>query len=131
VNAVRFRQTWRQVAPPWLLLVGFTLARPRLDHPVDLAVSVATATAAAFVVRRMGVTVTPEEVVVHRIRSRHVPWERVEWVEHVRTLGGHGVRLVVDGRRIGLSAPVHTPYLAPDPAFEEKLATIQRYRDGG
>lgn len=123
---VRYRQTWRQVAPLWVAFASFVLASVALDDPPPVAIGIPVATA-ALLSRWFGVTLGPDEVVVHRFGSRHVPWTRVERVERYRMLGGAGVRLVVDGRRVGLNAPAHVPVLGPDRAFDEKASTIERY----
>jgi hypothetical protein len=73
------------------------------------------------------VVLTPEALTVTGFGGRSFPWTSIEEVLRVKQLGGHGVRIVVDGRRRGLVAPVHTPVVAPDPRFEEKAATIERY----
>lgn len=123
---VRYRQTWRQVAPMWAAFAAFTLANVVQSDPPPLAIGIPIATA-ALLSRWFGVTLKPDEIVVHRFGSRHVPWTRVDRVERYRMLGGSGIRLVVDGRRVGLNAPAHMPVLGPDPAFDEKASTIERY----
>ena len=126
---IRYRQTWRQVLPYGVVLFGVMAlsSRPTSPRLVDMLSAAAVAGAAILGVRHAGVVVTPETITVTRLRRRTIPWSRVEAVEPLRTFGGRGVPIVVDGRRRALPVPVDTPFLAPDPAFDEKAATIERY----
>lgn len=132
---VRYRLEWRQM--PWLqglAFVVFLLVQEGGENrAVDLALAVAVL-AVAFgamcaLLRRSGVELTPETLTIHGFGHRVVPWYRVGEVTTRRLLGTTTPRVRIDGVWVNLRVPQHTPFLAPDPRFAEKLATIERYRD--
>lgn len=122
---IEYRQTWRQCIPIGLLAGVLALLWYR-----DLAgvgVAAGTAVGGTLGMRFGKVRLTPEAVEVSRFGRRTIPWTSVEEVRRIRLLGGDGVRLVVGGRPVPLSAPVNTPVIQPDPAFDEKVSTIEAY----
>lgn len=122
---IEYRQTWRQCVPIGLLAGVLVLLWYRDLGGVPVAIG--TAVGGTFGMRFGKVRLTPDAVEVSRFGRRTIPWTTVQEVKRVRLLGGEGVRLVVDGRPVPLSAPVNTPVIQPDPAFDEKVATIERY----
>jgi hypothetical protein len=120
-----YRQTWRQCIPIGLLAGALAILWYRDLAGVTAAVG--TAVGGTFGMRFGVVRLTPEAVVISRFGRRTIPWTSIQEVRRIKLLGGNGVRLVVDGRPIPLNAPVDTPVIQPDPAFEEKVATIERY----
>lgn len=125
---VEYRQTWRQVVPLGLLTGVLVMLFYRSTSGIPIAVG--GAIGGVMGMRQGRVLLSPESVTVSRFGRRTIPWTEVDEVRRVHPLGGNGVQLVVDGRRVALAAPVHTPFLSPDPEFEEKAATIERYWRG-
>jgi hypothetical protein len=98
------RQTdgWLVGAVVWAAVVAFTYPDAEWS---DFWLS-AVWTLSFFLSGRQGITLTPDVAVVHRWRSRRVPWAEVQAVTLEQRLGGTVVTLwAVDRKRISLSAP--------------------------
>jgi hypothetical protein len=75
--------------------------------------------------RYFGVTLTAEAAIVHNVRRRTIPWNRVAAVKVENFSGGRRIVLYeADGRRTPLRMP-STGYRSRDRHFEEKAATIR------
>lgn len=128
---VRYRLTIWQLLPYFLLcalilsdeafFTFFTDAWPAL--PVTLV----PAAALICLTRWFGVTLTPDEAIVHNLRRRRIAWRDVRTVQIERF---SGTRIVVlyeaNGRRTRLRAPM-AGFLNRDNSFEEKFHVIGQW----
>jgi hypothetical protein len=133
-GVVRYRRSARA---PWtqaLAVVLVNVAIRRRGDVVDMVLAsllmgAILGGATEWMRRRLVTELSPEAVTVLGFGRAVIPWERVQAVETFRSLGSRGVRLRLEGGRgVPLHAPEHTPLISPDPHFDEKVATIERYR---
>jgi len=133
-GVIRYRRSARA---PWtqaLVIVAVNVALRRRGDPVDVVLAALLMSAilgggTELLRRRLVTELRPESVTVLGFGRAVIPWARVQGVETHWTLGSRGVRLRLEGgRRVRLHAPEHTPLISPDPHFDEKVATIERYR---
>lgn len=77
--------------------------------------------------RSVGVTLTPDEAIVHTFRRRRIPWRDVQCVQVERFMGSR-VIIIYDarGRHFRLRAPM-SGFLSRDKRFEEKFQTIGQW----
>lgn len=126
---VRYRPTWRQLAPTYVVtLVANALFRLDAELPrlLDVGAALVVAAVATFALRSIGVDADRTGITVVRLRRKNVPWSRVTGVERVDALATRSLRLrLYDGGVVPLPAPSHTRFLSPDPAFEDKARTIE------
>ncbi|MET8287304.1 hypothetical protein AB0M86_15850 [Streptomyces sp. NPDC051639] len=145
VDRVRYRASWQQSLPLGLILgviVLTQLSNPLLwEHhrsgltgltglpfePRVLAmVPLLLVTLELWVLGHyVGVTLTPEAVVVHNLRRRTIPWTDVAEVAVEPVTGGRRVVLYeTGGRRTPLRMP-SSGFLSPDRRLDDKVATIR------
>ncbi|MET8410595.1 hypothetical protein ABZV34_21265 [Streptomyces sp. NPDC005195] len=141
---VRYRASWQQSLPLGLLLgvvVLMQVSNPSLwaQHRSGLSglpfESRVLAMVPPFLItlelwvlsHYVGVTLTPEGVVVHNLRRRTIPWTGVAEVAVEPVTGGRRVVLYeTDGRRTPLRMP-SSGFLSRDRRFDDKVATIRSW----
>ncbi|MFH7340219.1 hypothetical protein [Streptomyces sp. KHY 26] len=142
IGRVRYRASWQQTLPLALILGAVVLTqwsnpllwahqRPGLfDMPfgsriLALVLPLLITLELWVLSRYVGVTLTPEAVVVHNLRRRTIPWSRVAEVAVEPFTGGRRVVLYeTDGRRTPLRVP-SSGFLSRDRRFDEKAAAIR------
>lgn len=132
-ETIRYRPRTRQL--PWLILVApgafFASALMEEDGRTGaLAAALLLAVAMAVELRwlsRTGVTLRPDALVLHGIRTRVLPWAAVDWITTERELGAWIVRVRGGGRPYRLRAPYHQAFVAPDPDFTAKARALYDY----
>jgi hypothetical protein len=144
VGRVRYRASWQQSLPLGLVLGAAVLMqvsnpllwahqRPGLPG-LPLQWRVLAMVLPLFITlelwvlsRYVGVTLTPEAVVVHNLRRRTIPWTSVAEVAVEPFAGGRRVVLYeTDGRRTPLRMP-SSGFLSRDRRFDDKAATIRSW----
>ncbi|MFF2999322.1 hypothetical protein ACFVTC_32945 [Streptomyces sp. NPDC057950] len=144
VDRVRYRASWQQSLPLGLILgvvVLTQLSNPSLwehhrsgltglpfESRVLAMVALVLVTLELWVLTHyVGVTLTPEAVVVHNLRRRTIPWADVAEVAVEPVTGGRRVVLYeTDGRRTPLRMP-SSGFLSRDRRFDDKVATIRSW----
>lgn len=125
---VRFRLTVWQQLPfyfLWALILTeeafFTFATHiRLALPVTSVLILPL----VFLTRWFGVTLTPDEAIVHNLRRRRIAWRDIQTIQAERLFGNRIVVLYeASGRRTRLRAPL-SGFLNWDRRFEEKFDAI-------
>jgi hypothetical protein len=132
-ETVRFRPGWRQLQ--WWIVpfaaAQLLLYRGDRTRGVVLAFAAVYAVLIACVIVAhrflMGVDLRPDAIVLCGLRRRAFPWSEVHSVHRATMLGTHVVYVGARGRSWMLRAPTHQRFLAPDPDFDAKFATIVRY----
>ncbi|HEU0131595.1 MAG TPA: hypothetical protein VFQ85_11470 [Mycobacteriales bacterium] len=126
-GVVRYRQEWRQLAWYLAMPVPFLFLTRADREPVMLALFAVTWGCVATAMRAYGVEVRPDALVLLGLQRRVVLWSDVDAVYTESVLGTRVVRVVADGRVLLVRAPTHLALVAPDPAFDAKVATLVRY----
>jgi hypothetical protein len=81
----------------------------------------------SFLFATFRVTINEDGIDIRVLRTRHIPWQRIQSVERCTLLGTTGVRLrLIDGRPVRLRVPV-TGFGQRDPEFDAKAATIHQW----
>jgi hypothetical protein len=130
---IGYRVGWRQL--PWYLAI-WPVLHLAFDHDrlggvafraIALVLLVVVAVETIWL-KSMGVDLTPEALVVRGTVRRVVPWGEVRAMGVEPLLWSRTVVVTTyDGRRHRLRAPVHTPFLAPDPDFKGKADAMYFY----
>lgn len=131
---IRLRPLWRQL--PWYLPIA-ALAPSVVSSRRDGAPSWPTVLTVVLVVvlvaetvflKSRGADLRPDALVVRGLRTRVIPWHEVAWVGPAPLFGTQCVGIATT--RYGmlrLRAPLHTPFLGPDPEFLAKARTIYEF----
>ncbi|MER6333210.1 hypothetical protein ABT298_28585 [Streptomyces sp. NPDC001034] len=144
IGRVRYRASWQQSLPLAVILAAVVLTqlsnpllwahqRPGLPglpfgaRVVSVVLPLLVALELWVLSRYVGVTLTPEAVVVHNLRRRTIPWTHVAEVAVEPFAGGRRVVLYeTDGHRTPLRMP-SSGFLSRDRRFDEKAATIRSW----
>jgi len=130
---VRFRLTAWQQLPfyfLWALILTeeafFTFATHiRLALPVTSVLILPL----VFLTRWFGVTLTPDEAIVHNLRRRRIAWRDIQTIQAERLFGNRIVVLYeASGRRTRLRAPLSVPQLGQ--AFRGEVPPDRAAVDG-
>ena len=130
-QTIRYRPRTRQL--PWLILVAPAgLLAGALADDTPRAVTFAGALVVLMSVElrwlsRTGVTLRPDALFLHGIRTRVLPWAAIDWIAPERELGAWILRVRCAGRLYRLRAPYHQAFLAPDPEFTAKARVLYDY----
>lgn len=124
---ISYRVGWRQV--PWYLPLFWV---PQALLGQGFAKGVLLAVVVVFVpemfwLKRMGIDLTPDALVIRGVRRRVVPWASITSIRMQPMLGQQGVLVTTRDDQWRLRAPAHTPFLGPDREFQAKADTLYRY----
>ena len=126
-GTVRFRPSWRRVAlrQAWSIALLVWFAVLGVGGWTLFVGYGALIVAVSLLIRREGITLTPEASVVHNLRSRVIPWPSIKAIT-VESWGRiRSVVLWEEGRRTKLGAPAQE--CVKDPSFHEKYDTIVQW----
>ncbi|MFI0961514.1 hypothetical protein ACH4S8_08930 [Streptomyces sp. NPDC021080] len=144
VDRVRYRASWQQSLPLSLVLGSLVLMQAsnpllRAHQPpgqpglpfglrlLSIVLMVLVVLELWVLGRYVGVTLTPEAVVVRNLRRRTILWTDVAEVAVEPITGGRRVVLYeTDGRRTPLRMP-SSGFLSRDRRFDDKVATIRSW----
>jgi hypothetical protein len=122
---IRYQVGWRQL--PWYLSLCW-LPQATVGHWRFFWVGLLVIFVPELLwLKRMGIDLTPDALVLRGIRRRVLPWSEITSMRIAPLLGTQSILVTTrDGQR-RLRAPVHTPFLAPDGDFHAKADTLHRY----
>jgi hypothetical protein len=110
-----------------LLLAGGLFASSTGHFWIPLPGAALLAAEYLYLGRSVGITLTPDEAIVHTFRRRRIQWRDVQHIQIEKSMGSRVIVIYEEStRRTQLRAPI-SGFLYRDKRFEEKFHTIGQW----